>query len=73
VPRRVGFKIKCKGKMVKMNKITFELANPMLLDKLNLLSVELTLPVETLVNFAVERLIKDVEFVRNLRTMGEQK
>ena len=56
-----------------MNKITVEIANPMSLDKLNMLAAEFSLSVETLVNISVEHLIKDVEFVRNLRTKGDVK
>jgi hypothetical protein len=55
-----------------MNKITVEITNPMSLDKLNMLSAEFNLSVETLVNISLEHLIKDVEFVRQLRTMGEK-
>ena len=40
----------------------------MLYDKLQTLSAEYSLSVELLVNVAVQRLVKDVEFVRSLRT-----
>jgi hypothetical protein len=50
-----------------MNKITFEIANPMILDKLNMLSAEFMLSVETIVNVSLKRFIDDVETVRDLR------
>ena len=43
------------------------LTNPMLYDKLHMLSAEYSIPVEQLANLAVKRLVDDVEFVRNLR------
>ncbi len=48
-------------------KLKVELTNPMLRDKLHILSVEYNLPEEMLVNGAVKRLVDDVDFVRNLR------
>ena len=56
-----------------MNKITVEITNPITLEKLNTLSAEFTLSIEILVNLGVERLIKDVEFVRNLRIEEKKK
>jgi len=43
------------------------LTNPMLYDKLHMLSAEYSVSVGRLVNLAVKRLIEDVEFVRGLR------
>lgn len=45
-----------------------KLTNPMLYDQLHVLSMEYSLSVEQLINIAVERLLADVEFVRDLRT-----
>ena len=45
-----------------------QLTDPMLYDRLHTLSVEYSISVESLVNLAVERLVDDVDFVRNLRT-----
>ncbi len=45
-----------------------ELISPMLYDRLHTLAMEYSVPVEVLVNLAVERLLNDVDFVRNLRT-----
>lgn len=44
------------------------LNDAMLYDRLHTLSAEYSVSVEGLVNLAVERLIDDVDFVRNLRT-----
>ena len=46
------------------------LNDPMLYDRLHILSAEYSVPVELPVNFAVKRLIDDVDFVRSLR-MGK--
>ncbi len=43
------------------------LTDPMLYDRLHILSAEYSLSVELLVNIAVKRLIDDVGFVRGLR------
>lgn len=43
------------------------LTNGLLYDRLHELAAEYSLPVEELANLAVERLIRDVEFVRGLR------
>ena len=45
-----------------------QLTSPMLYDRLQTLSSEYSLSVEFLVNVAVQRLVEDVDFVRNLRT-----
>jgi hypothetical protein len=50
-----------------VNKITIEFEKAMTYDQLQTLSNEYTRSVEQLINYAVERLITDVEFVRNLR------
>ena len=43
------------------------LTNPMLYDRLHTLSAEYSVSVELLVNMAVKRLIRDIDFVRGLR------
>ena len=43
------------------------LTNPMLYDRLHILSAEYSVSVELLVNMAVKRLISDIDFVRGLR------
>lgn len=43
------------------------ITNSMLYDRLHILSAEYSVPVEFLVNTAIERLINDVDFIRNLR------
>lgn len=47
---------------------TVQLTDPMLYDRLRMLSAEYNLSVEYLVNMAVRRLVDDVDFVRSLRT-----
>ena len=44
-----------------------ELTNPMLYDRLRILSAEYSVSTEQLVNVAVKRLLDDVDFVRSLR------
>lgn len=51
-----------------MEQITIRLANYMLHDKLQMLSAEYSLPVDSLINLAVKRLIDDIETLRELRT-----
>mgnify|MGYP006400024427 CR=1 FL=1 len=46
---------------------TVQLTNPMLYDRLYILSAEYSVSVEYLVNEAVNRMISDVDFVRSLR------
>ena len=53
--------------MNSVEKITIQLANPMLYDKLHTLTVEYSVSIDLLVNLAVKRLIDDVELLRNLR------
>ena len=50
-----------------MESLIIRFASPMLYDRLHVLSVEYSLPVESLVNIAISRLLDDVNFVRNLR------
>lgn len=50
-----------------MEKFTFQLTDPMLYDRLNILSMEYFVSVELLINVAAKRLIDDVDFVRSLR------
>jgi hypothetical protein len=50
-----------------MNKITIEFEKAMTYDKLQMLSAEYSRSAEQLVNYAVERLVTDIEFVRSLR------
>ena len=47
--------------------LVIRVTNPMLYDKLHTLSAEYSLSTEFLVNVAVGRLLKDIDFVRNLR------
>ena len=44
-----------------------ELTNPILCDRLHILSVEYDLSEELLLSVAVKRLVDDVDFVRDLR------
>lgn len=46
---------------------SIHLTSPLLYDKLQTLAAEYSLSAEFLVNVAVQRLVKDVEFVRSLR------
>lgn len=57
--------------MFERETFTVQLTNPMLYDRLRTLSAEYDLSVEYLVNMAVQRLIDDVDFVRNLRAGKE--
>lgn len=54
--------------MFEKENFTVQLTDPMLYDRLRILSAEYDLSVESLVNAAVKRLIEDVDFVRSLRT-----
>jgi hypothetical protein len=47
--------------------IAVEIKDYMTLDKLNLLSVEYSTPVDVLVNIAVKRLLDDIAFAHELR------
>ena len=47
--------------------LVIRVTNPMLYDKLHTLSAEYSLSTEFLVNVAVDRLLNDIDFVRNLR------
>jgi hypothetical protein len=55
-----------------MEKITIQITDLLVWDKLNMLSAELTLSRGKLINIAVERLIESVEFVRELRILNEK-
>lgn len=48
-------------------RFTVRLTDPMLYDRLHTLAIEYSISEEVLINVAVERLIKEVDFVRNLR------
>ena len=48
-------------------KFLVQLTNPMLYDRLHTLSKEYSVSVDFLVNAAVEHLIDEVDFLRNLR------
>ena len=50
---------------------TIQLTNPMLYDRLHILSIEYSISIEFLVNAAIKRLINDVDFIRNLRANKE--
>ena len=54
--------------MFEKETFTVELTNPMLYDRLRILSAEYCVSTEQLVNVAVQRLLDDVDFVRSLRT-----
>ena len=47
--------------------LVIRVTNPMLYDKLHTLSAEYSLSTEFLVNVAINRLLDDIDFVRNLR------
>lgn len=51
-----------------LENFTVRVTNPMLYDRLHILSAEYSVSVEMLVNAAVKRFIEDVDFVRSLRT-----
>ena len=50
-----------------MEIMTIQFSNPMLYDRLHMLSVEYSIPVDLLIGLAVKRLLDDVELVRDLR------
>ena len=50
-----------------MEILMVRLTDPMLYDRLHILSTEYSVSDEVLINVAVKRLIDDVEFVRGLR------
>jgi hypothetical protein len=52
--------------------ITIKFDKAMTYDVIHALSAELTLPVEKLMNIAAERLISDINFVRDLRILNEK-
>ena len=47
--------------------LVVRITNPMLYDRLHILSTEYSLSTEFLVNVAINRLLDDIDFVRNLR------
>ncbi|WMC91316.1 hypothetical protein [Kineothrix sp. MB12-C1] len=47
--------------------IIIHILNPLLFDRLNILSIEYSTSINLLVNFAVQRLTDDIDFIRNLR------
>ncbi len=51
-----------------MESFMIRLTDPMLYDRLHMLSVEYSMSVEMLINVAVKRLVDDVIFVRSLRS-----
>ncbi len=51
-----------------MEKITIQFSNSMLYDRLHTLSVEYSLSADLLISLAVNRLLDDVELVRDLRS-----
>ena len=55
-----------------MEKITIQITDLLVWDKLNMLSAELTLSRGKLINIAVERFIDNIEFVRELRILNEK-
>ena len=50
-----------------MESFTVQLTDPMLYDRIHVLSAEYSVSVEFLANTAVKRLLDDVDFVRDLR------
>ena len=48
-------------------KFLVQVTDPLQYDKLHTLSAEYSVSVDYLVNIAIERLISDVDFIRNLR------
>ncbi len=51
-----------------MESFMVRLTDPMLYDRLHMLSVEYSVSIEMLINVAVKRLVDDVIFVRSLRS-----
>lgn len=45
-----------------------QIKDPMLYDRVHILSDEYSVSIEKLINVALKRLVDDVDFVRNLRT-----
>ena len=50
-----------------MERITFQIENPMLIDRLNTLAAEYSVSRDLLINLAVKRLFGDIDLCRNLR------
>lgn len=53
--------------MSKKETFPVQLTSPMLYDRLHTLAAEYSVPEEQLVSLAVQRLIADVDLIRNLR------
>lgn len=51
-----------------MEKITIQFSDPMLYDRLHILSVEYSLSADLLISLAVKRLLDDVEVIRDMRS-----
>lgn len=54
--------------VTKVEKLTIRFANPLLLDRLRALAIEYSVSDELLLIAAAQRLLDDVDFLRNLRT-----
>ena len=50
-----------------MERITFQVEKPMLIDKLNTFAAEYSVSPDLLINLAVKRLIGDIDLCRDLR------
>lgn len=50
-----------------LEKITVQLKDPMIYDRLYILAAEYSLSVEMLINIAIKRFVSDIDFVRNIR------
>jgi hypothetical protein len=53
--------------MAQEHTLNIKFANPMLFDRLHTLAQDYAIPIETLIELAVERLIENVDFIRKLR------
>ena len=51
-----------------MEIITIQLSDPMLYDRLHMLSAEYSLSADLLISLALKRLLDDVEVIRDLRS-----
>lgn len=50
-----------------LEKITVQLKDPMIYDRLYIRAAEYSLSVEMLINIAIKRFVSDIDFVRNIR------
>ena len=48
-------------------KFMIRMTDPMLYDRIHILSAEYSVSIEAIVNMAVKRLLNDIDFVRDLR------